>query len=560
MNYFTTAVFSLSLLMISNLHAQIQTNSEPISYRTGLYIFDEALETYRTPALDMEQVVLEDIERAEQNLPPFDGRRIPVGWDMANTGEWFSLDNGDRLWKLKIHSPGALSIELYYDDFYLPQGAQLHLYSLERNKYLGAFTANNNKESGYFSTGMIEGETTIIEYYEPAEVEGEGRIRIQDVGHRYRDLESISRADDCQVDVNCPEGDEWQDEKHGVVRLRISVSGGGIFYCSGSLVNNTAMDCTPYVLSAFHCIDDIADSPAYQDQLRFYYNYERAQCGVNPAPVGQVMLGCSIVARSHNQSNGSDFVLLLLDDDIPETFEPYWNGWNLQSTTISGGGVGIHHPNGDEKKISTSTQNFISTSYFGTGPQAYWRVKWAETETGHGVTEGGSSGSPLFDSNSLIVGTLTGGTSYCNSVEPGGKDDPDWYGKMSYHWDQNTGVQTIDLKEFLDPLNTGQSVMTGSYAPCDGSTMSVDESDTEILDQLSIFPNPATDRITIDMAGYQDEIEQVTLYNVLGKAVSSSPVNTQSLVLDISDHPAGIYLVTFVFRDRAAMSQKVVIR
>lgn len=557
MKFISTAVCAFIVFAGHNLFAQIQTGSEPVSFRTGLDIFDEGLAQAEVPPLDMEQVRIEDEARAETGKPIFDGRRIPVDWDMESMGEWMSLENGDRMWKLKVHAPGALSLEMYYDEWYIPQGAELHLYSADKSEYIGAFTSFNNTESGYYSTRMISGETTIIEYYEPAEVAGEGRINIQDVGYRYRDLSQLNgRADPCQVDVNCPEGDDWQDEKKGIVRLRISVSGGGTFYCSGSLVNNTALDCTPYVLSAFHCVDDVANNQSDLDQLRFNYNFERAVCDVDPAPAWQVTVGCSLVARSHSGSgNGSDYALLLIEDDIPENYTPYYNGWNLQSTTITGGGVGIHHPAGDEKKISTSTENYSSTSYFGGGPQAYWRVYWSGTESGHGVTEGGSSGSPIFDDNHLIVGTLTGGLSYCNEVQAGGQDQPDYYGKMYYHWDQNSGSLTIDLKDLLDPLNTGQSALLGTYAPC--SATSIEESDAEVMEQISIFPNPTTGTITIDITEQYEDITNIVIYSVIGKEVGRIPINGQILQHDLSANPTGLYLVSFEFANRPALSQKV---
>lgn len=552
------SVLFLFLLLSSGLSAQI-TYSDPISYRMDLNINDDALEeAYTAQPLDM-AMVNSEVERHErEGLPQIDGWRIPAGLNMNNHGQWFDLENGDRIWKLRVHSPGALSLEFFYDDFYLPQGAEMHLYNPDRSAHLGAYTAANNTESGYYSTGMIDGETTIIEYYEPAAVAGQGRMGIQDVGHRFLDFPRDARAEDCQVDVNCDEGEDWQDEKRGVVYLRVSAPGGATYMCSGSLINNTAEDCTPYVLSAFHCVDNVINNQTYLNQLRFVFNFERAGCGSGYAPQSHFRVGCTVAARSHGGSgSGSDFVLLLINDDIPENYNAYWNGWNLQSTTISGGGVGIHHPSGKSKKISTSTSNFVTTSYDWGGPQAYWRVYWAATENGHGVTEGGSSGSPLFDNNGLIVGTLTGGSSFCNSVQPGGQTQPDWYGKMSYHWNSNSGSQTTHLRGLLDPLNTGQTVLMGGYAPCEGSASSIDESDEAIAELLSIYPNPTHGAFSVDLAGYESEIDRITIYSVVGRRVAELPVDRGTLQLDLTEQPAGMYIVTFHFSDRPAISQKI---
>ena len=75
----------------------------------------------------------------------------------------------------------------------------------------------------------------------------------------------------------------------------------------------------------------------------------------------------------------------------------------------------MHHPSGDIKKISTYSSNLNTSGWNGNGVQSHWRVYWTSNSNGHGVTEGGSSGSPIFRANGRIMGTLTGGGSYCNS-------------------------------------------------------------------------------------------------------------------------------------------------
>lgn len=559
MKFYTIATLLVSVLFSTILSAQIQTGTEPLSFQNDLHVFDAELPVQVLAAPNMAVVAVEDQARDKTGLPRYDARLVSANFNLNEHGEWYALENGARLWKMKIYAPGALSLEMYYDDLYLPQGAELHLYAEDRSDYIGAFTSINNSKTGYYSTDMINGETTILEYYEPANVKGQGRISIENVAYRYRDLAEVnSRADDCQVDVNCSEGDEWQDEKHSVVRLRISTSS-GVYYCSGSLVNNTALDCTPYVLSAFHCVDNVANNQSDLDQLRFYFNYQRPGCEEGQASVGQLTVGCTVKARSQNGGGGgSDFVLLLLEDEIPDFYTPYYNGWNTQTSTISGGGVCIHHPNGDEKKISTSTQNFVSSSYSSGGPNAFFRVRWAATENGHGVTEGGSSGSPLFDSNHLVVGTLTGGLSYCNSVQPGGQDQPDWYGKLGYHWDQNSGSQVIDLKDFLDPLNTGQTVLLGTYAPC--SSTGLAESPSEISANISLYPNPSDGSFSLDITEYLGDVELVSILNAIGETVYSASPDRAMLQFDLGSAPSGIYLVAIKMNDQRVITKKLAIR
>jgi hypothetical protein len=74
-----------------------------------------------------------------------------------------------------------------------------------------------------------------------------------------------------------------------------------------------------------------------------------------------------------------------------------------------------------------------------------------------GTTEGGSSGSPLFDQDGYVVGELHGGDAAC------GNDRPDWYGRFSYAWDEGS-TDDSRLSVWLDPLGTGQTTL-GLFDP-----------------------------------------------------------------------------------------------
>jgi hypothetical protein len=132
-------------------------------------------------------------------------------------------------------------------------------------------------------------------------------------------------------------------------------------------------------------------------------------------------------------------LLVELNGTLPTTVNARMNGWSIE-TTPAVPGVGIHHPAGDIKKIST--YNTVSTTTWPGGASgAHWQVVWVANANGHGVTEGGSSGSPLFDANGRIIGTLTGGGSYCTATS-----SPDQYGKMTYHWESNGTTADAQLK------------------------------------------------------------------------------------------------------------------
>lgn len=449
------------LLATVNSNAQVSLGGQPLTFHAN-FLQDLEVQSIRLDSPDMTVVNQEDLEAEMLGQPPRYAVHIPVGLSFENAGEWIEMKGGTRIWRLRLESPNALATTLLFDEFSLPEGSKLFVYNDDRSSVIGAFSSHNNTDGGTYATQLVMGNSCTIEYYEPGNVRGQGSILISHLGHVYRYIyppvvdDSRGGSQSCEVDINCSEGNNWQDEKHGVMRMSV-VSNQGSGWCTASLVNNTSLDCKNYILSAMHCTEN--STTQQFGQYVFYFNYESSGCGSGSAPTNQAITGVSLRADSDDGggNSGSDFALMEYTGTIPSSYNPYYNGWNAQ-TSASSNGVGIHHPAGDRKKISTYT-TALTTTGWGIN-NTHWRVYWAATANGHGVTEGGSSGSPLFDNQGRIIGTLTGGGSYCSQVP---NPSPDSYGKMSYHWTSNPGD---DLKVWLDPTNTGQLTLAGTYAPC----------------------------------------------------------------------------------------------
>ncbi|MEM1319390.1 MAG: carboxypeptidase regulatory-like domain-containing protein [Bacteroidota bacterium] len=465
-------VLCLLLLLSPSLFAQVSAGGTPygLSNEFQSQYRQSVLPATPVQALDMRRIKKEDEEKigTVRFAAP-----IPVDFNMARSGQWTELKNGDRVWRLKLQSKGALGLFVVYEDFFLPFGSRLFMYSEDGQQIKGAYTHKNNTESGRFMTGMINGETAIIEYYEPQGVRGQGRLQIGRVFNSYqRELmepddypyKANSAAFDfgeslsCNVNVNCPAGADWQDEKQGIVRI-LRVFEEGIGWCSGSLINNTNEDGTPYVLSAYHCW---AGFTPEMDLWRFDFNYETDGCA-NPAlePGYQSILGATYRAGREQ----SDFLLLELPRRVPYSYNAYFNGWNRDSTDLPTNSAGIHHPQGDIRKISiendpaTIFSSSIPWSNNVTTPANHHiRVEFDE-----GSFESGSSGSPLFDDNRYIVGQLHGGSASCFAFRA-------FYGRFSKSWNAGSTVDAR-LREWLDPAGTGV-LQLGPYIPPPASSIS----------------------------------------------------------------------------------------
>ena len=440
---------------------------------------------------------------------------VKVHYTLANSGVWQTLKDGGKLWRLKVRLPGALSTNALYDKFRLPKGAKFYVYSEETRQSIGAITSeylNNESNSAYaFSTGLIYGETVTFEYYQPETVREEAIISIAriDYGYRYVNnpytprTRSFDDSGDCQVNVNCPEGADWRMEKDAIARIMV-VSDYGSGWCSCSLVNNTNNDNAPYVLTADHCLQNDygqylfdAISNPNTSQWVFYWGYEHPGCSDGNEPAHRSTVGATVVANNRS----SDFALLRLTQDPRNLtgFTPYYLGWD-HSGNSGTGGVGIHHPKGDVKKISTYRNVPISTAYDSNSPNnsaTHWRITWSATEPHHGVTEIGSSGSPLLNNAHRVIGQLHGGLSSCSSL-----NSPDWYGKFSVSWTGNGATDSRRrLRDWLDPqginpqtLNgIGVLSISGPSSVCDQATYTVENLPAGAIVEWSVSnPNVAT--------------------------------------------------------------------
>lgn len=521
-----------------------QDNEGGIPYSMEQQLNDELIISVSTPPFDFAPLIELSEQRVKQGTYELTDRLFDVNYDLLNSGTSTTLANGDKLWKLKIVSPGAKKISLYYQNFYLPEGAKLFVYNANRTEEIGAFTSKNNEEAnsneGIFSTDYLSGEAQIVEYYEPKNVIGKGHFSIFRIAHQFKSIQ-INESETCQKDIMCPDGANWQNQKKGVVRIFIPTGGGNGGWCSGSLVNNTAQDCKKYILTAMHCaLDNGVESTSYS-QWKFYFDYEKSGCASGTAPL-KLKTGCQKRAGAADGGDtGSDFLLIeITSTTFPTGVTPYYNGWT-RASTVSQGGVGIHHPSSDVKKISTFNTTPTSATWGGiTG--THWRFVW---QSGRGSTEGGSSGSPVFNSSGLIFGTLTGGGSCCVADGCGfpgsGPTQPDAYGKLSYHWTSNGTTNSRQLKPWLDPTNSGVTTLAGSFA-CTPSSVA----DNLLDSQVNIYPNPSNGSFNVSIELTKTNDIDITVYNIVGQEVSHKKIdNTLGGIynMDLTNNADGVYFI-----------------
>ena len=460
-NYFRFRMIMVFFLIFSgfNLLAQISEGGLPASF--SLQNLKEQFNRLDLQKPDLEQIMIEDQINAESQYPGPErmGISVPVNKNLLEAASMETLEDGSTIYRLSIHVPDALALGVYYSEFYIPEGAKLFLYNANKTQVIGAFTSNNNPESGLFANEFIQGDKVTLEYFEPAGLTTNADIFISEVAYAYRfiyfktDETLRDQSLPCMINVVCEEGAGWENQIKGVARLSIKI-GFYYYWCSGSLINNTSNNRVPYLLTAEHCGEGANASDL--NQWIFYFNYQATWCEGNYGSQSNTVTGCTLRAKDPITGfDGSDFELVQLNSTPPSSYNVYYNGWN-RTNVPADSGVCLHHPAGDIKKVSTYKTPMISSTWWN-GTPSHWRVSWSETVNGLSIMEGGSSGSSIFDQDKLIMGDLSGGYE-SNSCE---SPSPAWFGKIWYSWDQMGTTPSTRLKDWLDPTNTGKTKQQG---------------------------------------------------------------------------------------------------
>lgn len=368
-----------------------------------------------------------------------------VNINLFREGKWDHISPTLNVLRVGIISPGAKSLGITFDPFFLLPGEKVFIYTPDKSSVAGAYTFRNNKATGLLAITSLPGDSIIIELQVQKELREFGDLVISTVSVGFKE-EGIIKADkdewygrsaDCHVDINCIDDPLVQQQKYSVCRLIIERPNGRI-RCTGTLVNNANEDGLPYILTAGHCISDEYSA----NHTIAYFDYESPYCN---GPDGELhsVSGGYLRSRALNL----DFALIELTEIPPVDYFPVYSGWDTRGHTFDYSYT-IHHPQGDVKKFANDSDLVQEGTFQYFNPGSHWLIQNYET----GTTEAGSSGCPLFDKSNRLVGSLSGGGVECTSPIY------DYYQKFSDAWELYP-FEESQLKAWLDPENTGISVI-----------------------------------------------------------------------------------------------------
>jgi hypothetical protein len=414
------------------------------------------------PAFDLDSVLrLDEINKGNmRGSYPF-AYKFYTNIKKGKDGKEFSLADGTKIWQVGIRSEGAYSINLLFTRFHLPRGGQLFIYNADHSHVIGAFDYRNNSSDGILPVRPVAGDAIIVEYSEPAGAEFEAQLEIGEVNHDYRDILRREPGTDiadsflCMPDVLCENADKT------LIRSTVLLTIDGGYACTGTLINNADNDGKPYLLTAVHCLNSELESGISKNMDHYvtksgtviaFFNYDRPVCGTTMKASEEMSIA---IAHPKVILEKKDIALLEFQEIPPIYYNAYYAGWNIHPEGNQSPYINLHHPSGSLKKYGRFENNLaLSSPYTMFDPNSHWRVQgW-----GIGSTYAGSSGSPLFNNTNQIVGSLSGGKSYCDNQNPNGESD--YFAAFFKGWENNEDPNN-QLKTYLDPQNTGITQLEG---------------------------------------------------------------------------------------------------
>ena len=363
---------------------------------------------------------------------------------------------GLRLGVLVKQLPGSATVRVYTQsapDKVFQISGQAILQLIERNQAAGD---QSDAARTWWTPDTGEGEATLEVELPPGVAASALDIAVPQLSHIFENLSlptaqeyqeqveaaKINESDPCNLDANCYS--ENAQERNAVARMLFTKDGGS-YLCTGTLMNDTQNSFKPYFLTANHCIS--TQTVASSLETRWFYRSPSCNSGTLQSSTVRKTGGAQLLYASGT----TDTAFMLLNDTPPGG--ALFAGWSANTVAAGTSVVGLHHPSGDLLKISFGTVNSQANCQptTGSGFQCsgtsgnYYRVSWSQ-----GTTEGGSSGSALFQGG-YVVGTLYGGSATCTN-----RSAYDYYGRFDVAYN-------AAIKAWLNPASTSAPARSAVY-------------------------------------------------------------------------------------------------
>lgn len=313
-----------------------------------------------------------------------------------------ATERGSVVWSMMLHVAGAERLRLHLEQVRLPAEAVLWVYGPTDD--VQGFGKELVDASGSLWAPSTVGDTVWLEIEVPAGAAAAFNIR--EVAELFFAIPGRVKADDvpsCLIDATCTASSTFSEianTRRAIAHIEMPRGGGVVGICTGGLLNNTALDSTPYFLTANHCLSDQGTATTAE----FYFDYQTSACNGSQSSFKKTV-GSQLLATSAN----SDFTFLRLNG-IPSgrvllgwTNAPVTGGTKLFRVSHPAPGEDIY----PQTFSSTIASDVVSICNSQGSPLS--RPRFIYSTRFEGGVYGGSSGSPVMLANGQVVGQLLGG-------------------------------------------------------------------------------------------------------------------------------------------------------
>jgi lysyl endopeptidase len=330
-------------------------------------------------------------------------------------GQVQQTPDGGLVWAKVVRADGAGAIRLHIEGMSLPRNAELYVYS-RKGEAFGPYTgAGPNRNGDFWTTALFGSEAILqIRFARPADLRA-ASFRIAEAGlitaqfagelleNDFGPQLQVGEANwpcgniSCLVDASCSNNASANPAKNAIAKMEWP-QGAYLYTCSGGLITDNNPTQSNFFLTANHCFSKSTTA----QNVSFYWKFATSSCnGTCPTNSGWPYKTTGATVSSTNRK--SDYTLIRLSSNPPAG--SVFLGWTSAPVANTNGAdlFRISNPNFGPQVFS---QHDVDTS---AGTCSSWpRGEWIYSRDTTGAIDGGSSGSPVLNASSQVVGQLSG--------------------------------------------------------------------------------------------------------------------------------------------------------
>ncbi len=391
------------------------------------------------------------------------GYVAPAPPDLWRSCRWTPFQHGDvsgRLGVMHLRSPNAKALRLRLSGKNWHPRAEIRIFDPQVKVAFGPLRPEWDEDGNWWTT-IIFGDTIGIEVFIPDTVKVSELPEISAIAYHFRgwSVSDYAPASGCPLlDVTCYP--DWADHQAAVCMVA-TISGGNVSgFCSGAALARNPVDSDPYyapiAMTARHCVSSSSSGTL------LVWNYQTATCNGTPPNPNTLPRNSGVTVLK--TITNADWTLLGTREALRSSF---YLGWNSSASwALNAPATLISHPGGQFKRISFATRTGTSSCI----GASTWLVRLSQ-----GSILGGSSGSPVLDSDRRVRGTATcasscllQGAKCCapdpNAVVLHGRLDTA-FPTVRWYLFNPANPTYVDRSVAGDPNNEGTTEQGGSLTP-----------------------------------------------------------------------------------------------